>query len=180
MDKKEFAATVLNLEHKTYVVHVASLSSILLAFLNVNPSRRPRISGLIAEKTPTKVSTKYSDFADIFSPDLAFELPKHTRINNHAIKQVEGQQPTYGPIYSPGSVELETLKDYIETNLANGFIRPSKSFAGALILFDRKSDGSLQLCINYWGLNNFTIKNRYPLPLIEELLDKLGRAKQFT
>ena len=77
-------------------------------------------------------------------------------------------------------MELKTLKAYIETNLANGFVRPSKSPASALILFDRKSDGSFRLCVNYWGLNNLTIKNRYPLPLIRDLLDWLGRAKRFT
>ena len=77
-------------------------------------------------------------------------------------------------------MELKTLKAYIEINLANGFIRPSKSPAGAPILFDQKSDGSLRLCVDYQGLNNLTIKNRYPLPLIGELLDRLGRAKQFT
>ena len=77
-------------------------------------------------------------------------------------------------------MELEILKAYIETNLANKFIGPSKSPAGAPILFDQKSDGSLQLCVNYWDLNNLTIKNQYPLPLIGESLDRLGRAKQFT
>ena len=75
---------------------------------------------------------------------------------------------------------METLKTYIKTNLANGFIRPSKSPAGAPILFDRKPDGSLRLCVDYRGLNNLTIKNRYPLPLIGESLDRLGRAKRFT
>ena len=75
---------------------------------------------------------------------------------------------------------METLKAYIETNLANGFIRPSKSPAGAPILFDRKSDGSLRLCVDYRGLNNLTIKNRYPLPLVGESLDRLGRARRFT
>ena len=76
-------------------------------------------------------------------------------------------------------MELETLKAYIETNLANGFIKPSKSLAGAPILFDRKLDGSLRLYVDYRGLNNLTIKNLYPLPLIGESLDRLGRAKQF-
>ena len=180
--KKEFAAAALDPEHETYVVHVASLSSTpLVASLNVHPSRRPQISGLIVEEAPTTVPAEYSDFADVFSPDLASELPEHTGINNHAIELVERcQQPPYGPIYSLGPVELETLKAYIETNLANGFIRPFKSPAGASILFDRKSDSSLRLCVNYRGLNNLTIKNRYPLPLIGESLDRLGRAKQFT
>ena len=77
-------------------------------------------------------------------------------------------------------MELETLKIYIKTYLKTGFIWPSKSPAGALILFNKKSDGSLWLCVNYQGLNNLTIKNRYLLPLIERALDWLGKAKQFT
>ena len=168
--KKEFAAAALDLESETFVVHVASLSSdaspssspldVPVASFDVHPSRRPQISGLIAEEAPTKVPAEYSDFEDVFSPDLASELPEHTGINDHAIELVDGcQQPPYGPIYSLGPVELETLKAYIETNLANGFIRPSKSPAGAPILFDRKSDGSFRSCVNYQGLNNLTIKN---------------------
>ena len=209
--KKEFAAAALDPEHETYVVHVGSVSSDALPSsstsqleLDVHPSRRPQISGLIAEEAPvasldvhpswrpqisgliakealTKVPAKYSDFADVFSPDLASELPKHTGINDHAIELVDVcQQPPYGSIYSLRPVELETLKGYIETNLANGFIRLSKSPAEAPILFDRKSDGSLRLYVDYQGLNNLTIKNRYPLPLIGELLDRLERAKRFT
>ncbi len=77
-------------------------------------------------------------------------------------------------------MELETLKTYIETHLKPGFIRPSKSPVGASILFDKKPDSSLRLCVDYQGLNNLSIKNRYPLPLIDEALDYLGRAKRFT
>ncbi len=77
-------------------------------------------------------------------------------------------------------MKLETLKAYIETHLKTGFIRPSKSPAGAPILFDKKPNSSLRLCVDYWGLNNLTIKNQYPLPLIGEVLDRLGRAKRFT
>ena len=181
--KKEFAAAAVNLDHETYIVYVGSVSSDespSSSPLDVHPFRRPQISGLIAEEALTKVPAKYSDFADVFSADLVSKLPEHTGINNHAIELVEGQQPLYGSIYSLGPVELETLKAYIETNLAHGFIRPLKSPAGAPILFDRKLDGSFRLCMDYWGLNNLMIKNWYPLPLIGELLDRLGRAKQFT
>ena len=91
----------------------------------------------------------------------------YTVINNYAIELVNGQQPPYEPIYSLGPIELETLKAYIEANLANGFIRESQSPAGASIFFDQKSDGSLRLYV--WRLNNLTIKNRYALPWIEAL-----------
>ena len=180
MGKKEFAAAALDSEHETYVVHVASLRSTPLASLNIHSSREPQISSLIAEEAPTKVFAKYLDFADVFSPELATELPEHTEINTHAIDLEEGKQPPYGPIYSLGPVELETLKTYIKTNLANSFIRPSKAPASAPILFDKKPNGSLRLCVDYRGLNNITIKNRYPLPLVGESLDRLGRAKRFT
>ena len=95
-------------------------------------------------------------------------LPERTELNEHAIDLKDGKQPPYGPIYSLGPVELETLKTYIETHLKTGFIRLSKSLADAPILFDKKPDGSLRLCVDYRGLNNFTIKNQYPLPLIGE------------
>ncbi len=68
---------------------------------------------------------------------------------------------------------------YLENNLANSFIKPSKSPTRVLIFFDKKPDGSLQLCINDWGINNLTIKNRYLLPLVRESLDRLGLAQGF-
>ena len=182
--RKEFAALVLDPKHETYIVHVGSVSSDALldsSPLNVHSFRRSQISGLIVEEASTKVPAKYLNFADIFSPDLMSELPEYIRINDHAIKLVDCcQQPPYEPIYSLGPVELGILKVYIETNLGNEFIRPSKSPAGASILFDQKLDGSLRLYVDYQGLNNLTITNWYLLPLIGELLDRLGRAKQFT
>ena len=139
-----------------------------------------QIAGLIAEKAFIKVFAKYTDFADLFFLDLVSKLPKYTGINNHTIKLVDSQQLPYRPIYSLELVELEILKAYIKTNLANGFIRLSKSSADTSIFFDRKSDGSFWLCVNYKSLNNLMIKNQYLLPLVKELLDRLERAKWFT
>ena len=179
--KKEFAAAALNPEHETYVIHVASLSfALLITSFNVHPFWRPQISGLIAKEAPTKVFAEYLDFADVFSLNLATKLLEYTEINTHVVNLKEDKQLPYGPIYSLGLVKLEILKTYIGTNLANGFICPSKSAAGAPILFDKKPNGSLRLCVNYWGLNNIIIKNRYPLLLVGESLDCLGRAKRFT
>ena len=87
------------------------------------------------------------------------------------MKLVDDQQPPYGPIYSLKLVELETLKTYIKINLANNLIRSFKSIARALILFDKKPNKSLRLCVDYQKFNNLTIKNQYPLLLVEEFLD---------
>ena len=98
------------------------------------------------------------------------------RINDHAIKLVDDWQVLYGPIYSLGPVKLKTLKIYIKNNLANSFIRSSKSLAGASIFFDKKPDGSLKLYVDYQGFNNLTIRNWYYLFLVGESLDQLGRT----
>ena len=107
---------------------------------------------------------------------MAVKFSNHTKINDYTIKLVDNWQPPYGPIYSLDPMELEMLKAYIENNLANGFIRPSKSLTGVSILFNKKPDGSLRLYIDYWDLSNLTIKNWYLLPLVKKLLDQLGRA----
>ena len=101
------------------------------------------------------VSVEYANFADVFSPVLASGLPKHTRINDCAIELVD----------------------------TNEFIRPSKSLADALILFDRTSDGFLRLCIDYKSLNNLTIAMsalrartvRIAMTILT-LLNKLGKV----
>ncbi len=176
--KKEFAITVLDPEHESFIVHIAALS--VDSGDEVQPSRRAQIAHLKADKVSCKVPSKYTDFADVFCPKLAAELLEYTRINNHVVKLVDNWQPLYGPICSLWFEELETLKAYIKNNLANGFIRPFKSPVGAPILFDKKLDGSLRLYVDYQGLNNLTIKNWYPLPLVRELLNWLGWARRFN
>ena len=76
--------------------------------------------------------------------------------------------------------ELTALKNYIDEMLAKGFIRPSKSPAGAPIFFVKKKDGSFRMCIDYRTLNKITIKNKYPLPRIDDILDRLNGAKVFS
>lgn len=77
-------------------------------------------------------------------------------------------------------MEQEMLKAYIETHLKTGHIQPSKSPTGASIFFNKKPNGSLWLYVNYQGLNNLIIKNRYLLSLIGKCLGRLGQVKQFT
>ena len=164
INKKEFAKAALDENSETFIMHVASLD------LGIYPDREAQIVLLLIKKV--KILDKYSDFIDVFSEEKALVLPKRTNINKHVIKLEDGKQPSYGPIYSLGPVELEILKTYIETHLKTGFIRPSKSPAGAFILFNKKSDGSFCLCVDYRGLNNLTIKNQYLLPLMSKSLDR--------
>ena len=127
-----------------------------------------------------KILDKYLDFTNFFLEEKALVLPECTKLNKHVIDLEKGKQLPYKPIYSLDPMELETLKTYIKTHLKTVFIWSFKSSASALILFDKKLNGSLRLCVDYWGLNNLTVKNRYPLPLIRESFDRLGWAKKFT
>ena len=113
------------------------------------------------------------------SEALAETLPPH-REGDHSIDLLEGTTPPFGPMYNLSAKELAVLQEYLDINLANRFIQPSRSSAGAPVLFAPKGDGGLQLCIDYWGLNAITQKNRYPLPLIDKIMDRVCGAWIFT
>src|SRR5882724_8359963 len=88
--------------------------------------------------------------------------------------------PPVGPVYSMSELELCALRKYLDEMLGKGFIRSSNSPIGVPVLFAKKKDGSLRLCVDYRKLNRLTQRNRYPLPLIGNLLDQLRSAKVFT
>jgi hypothetical protein len=106
-------------------------------------------------------------------------LPLH-RTYNIKFEIEEGHQVPQGPIYPMLEVELAALREFIDEFLSKGFIRPSTSLAGAPILFAKKKDGALRLCVDYRTLNQITKKSCYPLPLINELLDCLCCATIYT
>ena len=141
--------------------------------------KQTQVRVLLFNKASIKVLAKYSDYSNVFSMENTVELLENTRIYKYTIKLEKDKQLPFVSIYSLKLVKLETLKIYIKINLANGFIWLSKSSTRAFILFDKKPNRSLHLCVNYWSLNNITIKNEYLLLLISKLLDWLGRIRKF-
>jgi hypothetical protein len=93
---------------------------------------------------------------------------------------MDGFKPLFGLLYSLSCPELEELKCWLDENLSKGFIHTSSSPATAPILFIKKADGSLQLVVDYRDINDGTIKDRYPLPLLQDTLMNLSKAKWFT
>ncbi len=104
-------------------------------------------------------------------------MPAH---GSHDLSIETTSDPPFSPFYKLSQTELEVLRGYIKDNLASGFIQPSSSSAGVSILFVKKKDGSLRLSVDYRGLNLVTSKNRYPLPLISEALDRVVDAQIYT
>ena len=121
----------LNADDEIFVVYVAALTE--PTTIPIDSSYYAEVATPMSEKNG--IFAEYSNFFNIFSSDSTTELLKHTRINYHPINLLEDKQLFYSSIYILGQVDLEILKTYIEANLASGFIRPSKSPFGILILF---------------------------------------------
>ena len=117
------------------------------------------------------------DFSDIFEPVTG--LPPHRAVE-FRIDLKPGTQPFSRPPNRMCPSEMEELRSQIEDLEQKNFIRTSSSPWGASALFIKKADGSLRLCIDYKKLNEFTIKNKYPLPRIDDLFDQLSGEKVFS
>ena len=127
----------------------------------------------------SQIPEEYHDYADVFSKSKADTLAPH-HLYDLKIDLEDGASPPIGPMYSLSQSELGTLREFIDEHINIGFIRPSKSPHGAPVLFIRKKDGSLRLCVDFRGLNKISKKDRYPLPMINDLLATAGKARIYT
>ncbi|KAL0562094.1 hypothetical protein IC582_002544 [Cucumis melo] len=118
------------------------------------------------------------DYPDVFPEELP-GLPPHREVE-FAIELEPGTVPISRAPYRMAPAELKELKIQLQELLDKGFIRPSVSPWGAPVLFVKKKDGSMRLCIDYRELNKVTVKNRYPLPRIDDLFDQLQGATVFS
>jgi hypothetical protein len=119
------------------------------------------------------------EYMDVFPVDLPKGLPPERAID-HQIELIAGSSPPYRPTFRMSPLELQEVKKQVDELLVQGKIRLSKSPYGSPVLFVKKKEGTLRMCIDYRALNKLTIKNKYPLPRIDELLDRLVGAKYFS
>jgi transposase InsO family protein len=155
--------------------------ALVLAQVTDAPNRRRKralTAFLRTAQTPAEgLQALLDQYRDVLDPGPV-QLSKPCEGVSHRIETFG--EPPHGPIYNLSQRELKALREYLEEATALGYIRPSESPAGAPILFVPKSDGTLRLCVDYRGLNKVTRKNRHPLPLISEILDRLAGAKIFS
>ncbi|CAM4696876.1 unnamed protein product [Leuciscus chuanchicus] len=134
----------------------------------------PSVSGSVFQEKAADLSNvpvEYLDLKDVFSKSCAASLPPHHPYDC-AIDLLPGKSPPKGKLYSLSVPEREAMEKYISDSLAAGFIWPSSSPAGAGFFFVGKKDGSLRPCIDYRELNNITVKNTYPLPLMSSAFER--------
>lgn len=120
-----------------------------------------------------------ADFPEVFPAELPRQLPPKRTID-HKIELTPDATPPFRSVYRLAPVELQELKKQLQELLDAGYIRPSQSPYGAPVLFVKKKDGSMRMCIDYRALNKVTIKNKYPLPRIEDLFDQVRGARFFS
>jgi len=126
----------------------------------------------------TLLLLEYHDFLDVFSRELMNTLSER-RLYDHKIQLQKSKTFIFESLYDMSQDELRILKKYLKNNLIKDFIQVSSFFAISLILFVKKSSEELRFCVNYRDLNVMTVKNRYSLSLIREILDQLTKIKYY-
>ena len=119
------------------------------------------------------------EFKDVFPEELN-ELPPMREVDHASIDLIVDAAPIAKAPYRHSLAQNVELENQLKDLLSKGYIRPSKSPWGALVLFVKKKDGLLRLCVDYRGLNKLTIKNKFPLPRIDNIFDHLYRSKIFS
>ena len=159
----------------------SSLSSLQSALASVVSNLKSVSAGAVplSNEHLAAWATIRKSYADVFPEELPAGLPPSREVD-HKIELVPGSVPPSRPTFRLSSTELEELKKQLDELLTSGFIQHSKSPYGAPILFVKKKDGTMRMCVDYRALNNVTIKNSYPLPRVDELFDRLQGAKYFS
>jgi hypothetical protein len=129
------------------------------------------------ESNPIEAIRIVSEFLDVF-PEKLPGMPPKKKVE-FAIELIPGTAPISKRAYRVSGPELVELKKQIDELLEKGYIRPSTSPWAAIVLFVKK-DGTKRMCIDYRALNEVTVKNKYPLPRIEDLFDQLRGASVFS
>ncbi|KAJ9515361.1 hypothetical protein QJQ45_006622 [Haematococcus lacustris] len=142
--------------------------------VSITPADQPAENHQVMDCTPV-----LKEFTSVFPEDLPSGLPP-ARAVDHRIDLEPNKRPPVRSTYAMSTLELAELKQQITEMQEKGFIRPSTSPYGSGVLFVRKKDGTFRMCIDYRPLNRITIKNRYPLPRIDNLLDRLHGASVFS
>ena len=132
------------------------------------------------ERNHPDIEKIIEEFSDILTNQAVPDLPPSRGVDDHSIPTIPNIRPFARTPYRLGSEEREVLKERLKELIEAGHIRASSSPWGSPVLFVRKKDGSLRMCIDYRMLNKVTERNNYPLPRIEEMFDALQGAKYFT
>ena len=172
-------------KHRTIGIQPLEFSTVPESFCPVALSNVELVDDMeaedeIVENEVSQIPTEYKEFIDVFAEPNIEILPEDRPYECEIPLSADATNLPFRAIYNLSPKENEALEIFINENLAKGFIRPSKSPIGAPIFFVSKKGGELRPCIDFRDLNEVTIKDRHPLPLINDLLDRVAGAKVFS
>ena len=161
------------------VIHIAQIS------IPITASKKQTLASKLAEQAGSqmgdgKIPVKYHRHLSVFSEEASHRFPE-PRIWDHAIELETGAPSSIpGKVYQLTQDEQKALLEFVREQQAKGYIHPSKSPYVAPFFFIKKKDGKLRPVQDYQHLNEWTVKNHYPLPLISELIACVQKVKKFT
>jgi predicted aspartyl protease len=173
-DDADFPASAFDMEQ----FNVFKQSEVPTGVATMPP--KPTAPGLMPSEALAAI---LRDFNDVFPTELPGVGPTREYGRNvpvHTIPLEPNCHPPFLPVRRYSPKEYQEMADQVKTLLEKGLIQPSSSPFGAPVLFVTKKDGTLRMCIDYRALNKLTVKNKYPIPRIDDLLDKLHGAQVFT
>ena len=139
----------------------------------------PRGTGDVVDIPLEGIPVELRDYADVFSEDKVTDLPPHRPYDLEIVLK-DPEKQVKGPVYPLRGSDDEELRRQLKEQLDKGLIVPSRSRYSSPVIFVPKKNGKRRMCVDYRALNENTVKNAYPLPLIQSLVEKLRGAKIFT
>ncbi len=150
----------------------------MLCVMRVLDEYKPKeVTNLVI--SPNCIKQVLDEFLDVMPEELPEDLPPRRRVD-HVIEVMPRVAPPAKAPYQMSHEELKEFKIQFKELFTKGYIKPSKLPYGATVLFVQKKDGTLRMCVDYKALNKVTVNNRYPLPQIDDLFDRLSGIKMFS
>ena len=177
--KASFAGRLLDSKQKQVVMSAQQLKAgmrkgeqtLVAALVEIKPDQFVEV--------PEEVVSVLDEFMDVMPKELPKTLPPRRNMDHKIELEPGARIPAQAP-YRMAPKELAELRKQLDELLDAGYVQPSKAPYGAPVLFQRKQDGSLRMCVDYRALNKVTVKNKYPIPNASDLFDRLSRASYFT
>jgi hypothetical protein len=180
-----FVTSVYDIDSELTRCRKETLDELSVQFASMNDEMTPEEAIEAKYRSEEEMVTKnlpveYKEYEPLFSRRNSDNLPEHRAGVDHKIDLTTENNLSFEPLRRMTDDQLSETKRYIVDNLHKGFIAPSNAPYAAPILFAKKADGSLRLCVDYRKLNDLTKKDPYPIPLIDEMMARICKAKVFT
>ena len=162
------------------MIYVKDSPSIFDSFLHSNHDKVNNEKEPQEQSEEVQLKSFINGYSDCFKDSIPDELSPSRGDDDHRIELIQGRSPPNRPPYRVSRAQQEEIMTQVNELLEKGMVHPSSSSFCSLVLLVQKTDGSYRMCVDYCALNKNTIKNRFPVPRIEDIFDKLQGSSYFS